>query len=123
MGAGPDTSSFPFPISFECKTIIPSCLSMSTSRQSRVFRDIVRITPPGPLRKKVSHTRYNYFFITLQQERKRKLELLLVQPFTPYLRKVTRLAVKQIWLVSIGAPHTRKSLVKGKRFIRYVWRA
>ena len=25
--------------------------------------------------------------------------------------------------VSIGAPHTRKSLVKGERFIRYVWRA
>ena len=24
---------------------------------------------------------------------------------------------------SIGAPHTRKSLVKGERFIRYVWKA
>ena len=27
------------------------------------------------------------------------------------------------WVHLIDAPHTRKSLVKGERFIRYVWRA
>ena len=27
-------------------------------------------------------------------------------------------SIKKIFLVSIGAPHTRKSLVKGERFIR-----
>ena len=31
-------------------------------------------------------------------------------------------AMKEIELFSIGIPHTRKSLVKGERFMRYEWR-
>ena len=34
----------------------------------------------------------------------------------------TREAMKEIELFSIGIPHTRKSLVKGERFMRYEWR-
>ena len=30
---------------------------------------------------------------------------------------------RQIKKISVNAPHTRKSLVKGERFIRYVWKA
>ena len=30
--------------------------------------------------------------------------------------------LKEISLVSIGVSHTRKSLVKGERFIRYEWK-
>ena len=30
---------------------------------------------------------------------------------------------RQIKKISVSAPHTRKSLVKGERFIRYVWKA
>ena len=34
-----------------------------------------------------------------------------------------RSVLRQIKKISVNAPHTRKSLVKGERFIRYVWKA
>ena len=45
----------------------------------------------------------------------------------PYRHSVhgeaTRVALRKNGSVSIDAPHTRKSLVKGERFMRVVWRA
>ena len=55
-----------------------------------------------------------------------RLEILVLKDNatqTSLLGSCHEAARKEIGLISIGAPHTRKSLVKGERFIRNVWRA
>ena len=53
------------------------------------------------------------------------LSALLVSCWVGYfhcLGSYPRVTLREICKVSIGVPQTRKSLVKGERFIRFVWR-